>query len=44
MAGKRSDRRSAGCPVETQLTDGPGISAYYSLDKRYGTSLDHSAV
>jgi lysozyme family protein len=31
-------------PVETQLTDGPGIFGYYSPDKRYGTASTIAAL
>ena len=31
-------------PVETQLTDGPGIFGYYSPDKRYGTAATIAAL
>jgi len=31
-------------PVETQLTDGPGIFGYYSADKRYGTESTIAAL
>ena len=31
-------------PVETQLTEGPGIFGYYSADKRYGTASTIAAL
>ena len=31
-------------PVETQLTDGPGIFGYYSADKRWGTASTIAAL
>ena len=31
-------------PVQTQLTDGPGIFGYYSADKRYGTASTIAAL
>ena len=31
-------------PVETQLTDGPGIFGYYSPEKRYGTASTIAAL
>jgi peptidoglycan hydrolase-like protein with peptidoglycan-binding domain len=35
---------AAAWPVETQLTDGPGIFGYYSADKRYGTASTIAAL
>jgi hypothetical protein len=31
-------------PIQTQLTDGPGIFGYYSADKRYGTASTIAAL